>query len=153
MRIVYIIPLLFLIPLPAFAEDGTTALGWAAIGIGIIANVPFVIYNRVRKIQVIGSNVVRELASIYKPVLNAHIALNIIGYITGAAHGLLLVRYLDPISLSLAIVMSVLVVSGLLLRYTSSRNLKVFNRLMHGQALLALMLIVLIGLHIATADD
>ncbi len=156
MKIIYLIPLLFLIPLPAFAEDGAaTALGWAAIGIGIIANVPFIIYNRVRKIpvQVIGSNIVRELALIYKPVLNAHIALNIIGYIAGATHGLLLIRYLDPISLSLAIVMSVLVASGLLLKYTSSRSLKIFNRLMHGQALLAFLLIILILLHIATADD
>jgi hypothetical protein len=152
------IPLLFLIPLQAFAdegEDAVKALGWTAIGIGVLANIPFIIYNRVRKlpVKIIGTNIARELALLYKPVLNAHIALNIIGYIAGAVHGLLLVEYLEPISLSLAIVMSVLVVSGLLLRYTSSRNLKVFNRLMHGQAFLALLLIVLIGLHIATAED
>lgn len=49
--------------------------------------------------------------------------------------------------------MSVLVTSGILLRYTSSRNLKIFNRLMHGQALLALLLIILVVLHVATAED
>jgi hypothetical protein len=82
-----------------------------------------------------------------------HVTLNVIGYAVGALHGILLIEYLDSISLSLAIVMSVLVTSGILLRYTSSRNLKIFNRLMHGQALLALLLIILVVLHIATAED
>lgn len=157
MKWLLLLTLLF-IPIPAFADEGegaVKALGWLSIGVGVLGNIPFVIYNRVRKISVthLGSELARSLALMYKPVLNMHVILNIIGYIAGMTHGLLLVRYLDPISLSLAIVMSVLMASGLMLRYTSSRNVKIFNRLLHGQALLALLLIVLIGLHVATAED
>lgn len=41
----------------------------------------------------------------YKPMLNMHIALNTIGYIAGMVNGLLFIRYLESITLSLAIVM------------------------------------------------
>jgi len=68
-------------------------------------------------------------------------------------HGLLLASDLDSISLSLAITMTVLMVSGILLRYTSSRHTKVFNRLLHGQFGLLLLLIALIVLHVLTGDD
>ena len=68
-------------------------------------------------------------------------------------NGLLLSANLDSISLSLAITMTVLMISGVLLRYTSSRNTKIFNRLIHGQFGLVILLIALIILHILTADD
>ncbi|MEM4285022.1 MAG: hypothetical protein QXS98_01615 [Candidatus Nitrosocaldus sp.] len=138
------------------AEDIAKALGWMAIGIGVIANVIFVLYNRVRKLSLTylgSSNAIRSLAVMYKPMLNMHIALNTIGYIAGMVHGLLFIRYLEPITLSLAIVMSVLMLSGLLLRYTSSRDVKIFNRLLHGQSILTIMLVLLIMLHVFTADD
>ncbi|MEM3916801.1 MAG: hypothetical protein QW572_07245 [Candidatus Nitrosocaldus sp.] len=140
------------------AEDIAKALGWMAIGIGVIANVIFILYNRVRKLSLTylgssSSNAIRSLAVMYKPMLNMHIALNTIGYIAGMVHGLLFIRYLEPITLSLAIVMSVLMLSGLLLRYTSSRDVKIFNRLLHGQSILTIMLVLLIMLHVFTADD
>jgi surface polysaccharide O-acyltransferase-like enzyme len=49
--------------------------------------------------------------------------------------------------------MTVLMISGVLLRYTSSRNAKLFNRLLHGQFGLLILLIALIVLHVLTADD
>ncbi|MEM2856657.1 MAG: hypothetical protein QW416_06115 [Candidatus Nitrosocaldaceae archaeon] len=156
MKIIFIIFLL-LIPYPVFAdddEDSAKMLGWAAIGAGALSNITFVIYNRVRKISSIYSkDLTRNLALIYKPMLSWHIMLNITGYIAGMMHGLLLIRYLDPISLSLAIIMTILVVSGLLLRYTSSRDLKLFNKLLHGQSVLTILLIILIVLHVLSADD
>ena len=159
MKVYLAIILLMFIPFKVYADDGAEdaakTLGWLSIGIGVIANVMFITYNRLRKILVtnIGNEMSRTLALAYKPMLNMHIMLNVIGYIAGMAHGLLLIRYLEPISLSLAIVMSVLIASGIMLRYSSSRNAKLFNRLLHGQALLTLMLIILILLHIATAED
>ncbi len=74
-----------------------------AIGIGVIVNVIFILYNRVRKRSAtyLGSNATRSLALMYKPMLNMHIALNTIGYIAGMVHGLLFIRYLEPITLSL----------------------------------------------------
>ncbi|MFN4336692.1 MAG: hypothetical protein ACK4FV_03795 [Candidatus Nitrosocaldus sp.] len=136
-------------------EDTAKALGWMAIVIGIIANIIFILYNRIRKFSAayLGSDTTRSLALMYKPMLNMHITLNVIGYIAGMVHGLLFIRYLEPITLSLAIIMTVLVISGLLLRYTSSSNMKIFNRLLHGQAILTIMLVLLIILHVVSADD
>lgn len=151
---------LFFIPLPVFADDGGDAvkdLGWIAIGAGVIGTVPFVFYNTVRKFALNsgGSTVLigRQMMSSYKPLLNFHIVLNSIGYFSGMLHGLLFSNNLEPISLSLAIVMTVLMISGILLKYSSSRNDKMFNRLLHGQFGLVILLIVLIFLHVMTADD
>ena len=151
---------LFLIPFPVFADDGEDAienLGWVAIGAGVIATVPFVAFIKIRKFTInAGSSTVqlaRQMTPSYKPILNFHIILNSIGYFSGMLHGLLLSSNLEPISLSLALVMTVLMISGVLLRYTSSRNAKIFNRLLHGQFGLVILLIGLILLHVMTADD
>lgn len=159
-RYLFLIFLLFLIPSQAFADDDNDAiedLGWVAIGAGVIANVPFIAFNKVRKfaIKAGGSTVqiARQMAPSYKPILNFHIILNSIGYFAGMLHGLLLSSNLESISLSLAIVMTVLMISGVLLRYTSSRNAKMFNRLLHGQFGLVILLVALIALHVLTADD
>ena len=95
----------------------------------------------------------KQAVQFYKPVLNFHIILNSIGYFAGMTHGLLLVNDPDSISLSLAITMTVLMISGILLRYTSSRNTKVFNRLLHGQFGLVFLLVALIVLHVLIGDD
>ncbi len=93
------------------------------------------------------------MAPSYKPILNFHIILNSIGYFSGMFHELMLSSNLEPISLSLALVMTVLMISGILLRYTSARNAKMFNRLLHGQFGLVILLVGLILLHVLTADD
>ena len=154
--------LLFLTPIPAFAddddaEDAIESLGWVAIGAGVIANLPFMLFNKWRKYAVRAGNqslqMARQAVQFYKPILNFHIILNSIGYFAGMTHGLLLINDLDSISLSLAITMTVLMISGILLRYTSSRNTKVFNRLLHGQFGLVFLLVALIVLHILIGDD
>ena len=153
---------LFLVPIPAFAddddsEDAIENLGWVAIGAGVIANLPFILFNKWRKyaVQAGGQSLqlARQAIHYYKPVLNFHIILNSIGYFAGLTHGLLLINDLDSISLSLAITMTVLMTSGILLRYTSSRHAKIFNRLLHGQFGLLLLWIALIVLHVLTGDD
>ena len=154
--------LLFLTPIHAFAddddaEDAVESLGWVAIGAGVIANLPFILFNKWRKYAVRTGGqslqMVRQAVQFYKPILNFHIILNAVGYFAGMMHGLLLVNDLDSISLSLAITMTVLMVSGILLRYTSSRHTKIFNRLLHGQFGLLLLLIALITLHVLIGDD
>jgi len=160
-RYILLIFLLFLIPLPVFAdddgEDAIEDLGWVAIGAGVIATVPFIAFVKVRKFAVKtgGSTVqiARQMAPAYKPILNFHIIVNSIGYFSGMFHGLMLSSNLEPISLSLALVMTVLMISGILLRYTSSRNAKMFNRLLHGQFGLVILLVGLILLHVLTADN
>ena len=114
-----LIPLLLLLPVPAFADDnGDEAienLGWVAIGAGIIANLPFIVINKYRRYAVSagGQSLVfaRKIGSSFKAILNFHIMVNSIGYFAGMTHGLLLSEHLDSISLSLAITMTVLLIS------------------------------------------
>jgi hypothetical protein len=148
-------------PTLVFADDDEEGvagnLGWIAVGAGIIANVPFIVMNKIRRytVNTNGSiiQMAKQIRTVYKPVLNFHIMLNSIGYFAGMMHGLMLSRHLDFISLSLAIVMSLMMISGLLLKYTSSRNSKIFNKILHGQFGLVLVLTALVVLHIATVDD
>jgi len=147
-------------PLPAYADDGEDSienLGWLAIFCGVVGTLPFILMMKLRKHTVtIGSSslsIAQGVRTIYKPILNFHIMMNSIGYGVGMFHGLLFSEHLDSIALSLAIVMTLLMTSGLLLKYTSSRSTKIFNRLLHGQSILVLLLIALIVLHILTADD
>lgn len=151
--------LLFFIPTIAFAEDGHSSntavtLGWFAIGSGIVANLSLVVYKMIRKLPVMKLVGVQEstlgLAPFYKPVLDFHIMLNSIGFFAGLSHGIILVRGLDYISLSLAIIMTFSMASGIVLKYASEKNMKFFGRLAHGQFILAVLLIVLVILHVVT---
>ena len=151
----------FLLPFPAFADDDAEDvienLGWIAVGAGIAANIPFIAMNKIRRYALkTGSATVqigRQIGSVYKPILNFHIMLNSIGYFAGMTHGFLFSKHLDSISLSLALVMSVMMVSGLMLKYTSTRNSKIFGRLLHGQFGLVILLTALVILHIVIGDD
>ena len=53
----------------------------------------------------------------------------------------------------LTLVMTVMMISGLALKYTSTRNPKVFGRLLHGQFGLVILLVALVALHTVTGDD
>jgi hypothetical protein len=158
MKTWYLLVLLLLfVPLSAFADNdrgGGSAqnLGWVAIGTGIIAMIPIFATHKIKKYVVtIGGGVsTAETTSTYKSILNLHIILNSVAYVAGMAHGLFLMRHLDAISLSLAITMTVMMISGILLKYTQSKNLNLFNRLLHGQTVLVILLAVLICLHIIT---
>ena len=153
--------LVFLIPIPVYAdddaEDAIENLGWVAIGAGVIANLPFVVISKYRRYAVSAGGqslqMARKIGTVFKPILNFHIMLNAIGYTAGMTHGWLLSSHLDSISLSLAITMTVLMASGVMLKYTSSRNAKIFNRLLHGQFGLVILLIALIALHVIVGDD
>lgn len=150
-----------MMPIPAFAdgdaEGSAELLGWVAIGCGVIANIPFIAINKYRKYAVRSGDsslqMARQIGAHFKTILNFHIMLNSIGYFAGMSHGFILSRHLDAISLSLAIVMTVMMISGLMLRYTSSRHTKLFNRLLHGQFGLVLLLAALTVLHVVSGDD
>jgi hypothetical protein len=150
----------FLSPLPVYADNGEDSiknLGWLAIFCGVVGTLPFIMMVKLRKYAVTAGgssiNIVRGIGTIYRPVLNFHIMMNSIGYGIGMLHGLLFSKDLESIALSLAIIMTVLMIGGLLLKYTSSRNTKIFNKLLHGQLILVILLIALVVLHILTADD
>jgi hypothetical protein len=147
--------LLFLVPLSAFADNerGGDAqnLGWVAIGSGLIAMVPIFATHKIKRyVTNTGGVSTVQLESSYKSVLNLHIILTSVGYVAGMAHGLFLVRHIDVISLSLAITMTAMMASGILLKYTQSRNIHLFNKLLHGQTMLVVLLAILICLHVIT---
>ena len=83
-----------------------------------------------------------------KQEINFHIVLNLIGFFTGVVHGLLLLRGIDFISMSLAIVITTLTMSGVLLRFAKLRIMNQFNRIVHTNIILSALLIILIILHV-----
>jgi len=114
-----------------------------------------VVYKVSKKVLIatVGSGgLTRSLTTAYKPALNLHTALNLIGFSAGMAHGILLSDGADGISIGLVIVMTLLVATGVLMRFTTSRA-RLFNMQLHGQVFLVLLLIVLVLLHIASAGD
>jgi hypothetical protein len=161
MRLALVLIELIVVPSLAFAdddaEDVAETLGWVAIVCGTIATLPFVIINKYRRHAIQTGEaqlqIARRIGSFYKPILSFHIMFNAIGYFAGMSHGLLLSGSLESISLSLAITMTVMMASGLLLWYTSSRNDKIFSRLLHGQFGLVLLLISLVILHLVVGAE
>ncbi len=158
-KILPLLLILLFIPAVAYGEDGegnhtAITLGWISIGSGLVANLSLVIFNMVRKTSILklvgGPEISQGIVPIYKPILNFHIMLNSVGYFAGLSHGLLLIHELDAISLSLVIVMTVSMISGIILKYASDKDLKIFGRLVHGQFILAVLLITLVILHIIT---
>ncbi len=158
-NIIVLIAIVMLFPISASAEsehnDGSAqTLGWVSIGTGIVANLLFVGFNAIKNFPLlkvgIGSEISKAGVSMYKPMLNFHIMLNSIGFFAGMSHGLLLLRGIDSVSLSLALVMIFSMISGIILKFESDRNLKFFGRLVHGQVILSILLIVLITLHVVS---
>ena len=133
-------------------HNNAELLGWISISCGLIANVPFILYVRVKKLSVKrlggGDSLTRNLALEHRPIINFHTALNLIGFFTGMFHGILLVRGIDFISISLAIVITILTVSGILIRYAKLRIINQFNRIIHTHVILSALLVILIILHV-----
>jgi hypothetical protein len=145
---------LLFVPFSAFADNGRSGdsvnLGWLSIGAGIVSMVPIFAAQKIRKSITNHSNGAStvQVTSTYKSVLNLHIILSSAAFAAGMMHGLLLLKHIDYISLSLAITMSVLMISGILLKFSQSRNVHLFNKLLHGQTALVILLVALIFLHI-----
>ena len=133
-------------------HNNAELLGWISISCGLIANVPFILYVRVKKLSVKrlggGDSLTRNLALEHRPIINFHTALNLIGFSTGMFHGILLVRGIDFISISLAIVITILTVSGILIRFAKLRIINQFNRIIHTHVILSALLVILIILHV-----
>ena len=136
-------------------HNNAELLGWISISCGLIANVPFILYVRVKKLSVKrlggGDSLTRNLALEHRPIINFHTALNLIGFFTGIFHGILLVRGIDFISISLAIVITTLTISGILIRFTKLRIVNQLNRIIHTHIILSTLLVILIILHVLSS--
>ena len=65
-------------------HENAELFGWISISSGLIANVPFILYVRVKKLSVKrlggGDSLTRNLALEHRPIINFHTALNLIGF-------------------------------------------------------------------------
>ena len=134
-------------------HNNAELLGWISISCGLIANVPFILYVHVKKLSVkrLGGadSLTRNLSIEHKPIVNFHIVLNLIGFFTGIVHGLLLLRGIDFISISLAIVITTVTGSGILLRFAKLRMFNQFNKIIHTHIILTTLLVILVILHVS----
>lgn len=160
--VIFFLILIPLVPTAAYAEhgegnDAAVTLGWISIGLGVVANLSIIAFKTIKKISVLrlvgGVEISQGMVPVYKPILNFHIMLNSIGYFSGLVHGLMLIRGLDAISFSLVLVMTVSMISGIILKYVSDKDLKIFGRLVHGQFVLSALMVTLVILHVITHGD
>ncbi len=128
-----------------FGEDLAKSFGSLAWGGGLLLNILFVVVNRSRKIF--------KLKIPIKLILNIHIATNILLAFLAILHGYAFIEAAGPIEYLSILLIIVLLVSGILLRYTSTRDLKLLNRLIHGQLILSIILALVIGLHVIYIED
>ena len=91
----------------------------------------------------------RNLSIEHKPIVTFHIVLNLIGFFTGIFHGILLIGGIDFISISLAIVITTLTVSGILIRFAILRIINQLNRIIHTHIILTTLLVILVILHVS----
>ncbi len=141
----------------AFADNGrqpslAVNLGWTSISLGLAANILLVGFKIVRKTittkVLVGGVGVKSISAAYSQIMNLHIVLNSVGFVFGLIHGLMLIRGLDFISLSLALIMTTSMASGFVLKYLSSNNAKFVSRLVHSQFILGVILVTLVLMHV-----
>ena len=134
-------------------HNNAELLGWISVSCGLIANVSFILYVRVKRLSVKklggGDSLTRNLSIEHKPIINFHTTLNLIGFFIGIFHGILLLGRIDFISLSLAIVITILTVSGIVIRFAKFRILNQFNRIIHTHIILTTLLVILVILHVS----
>ncbi len=128
-----------------FGEEGAESLGSIAWNLGLLLNTGFVVFNRARKIF--------RLRVPFLPILNLHISTNIVLGIAGILHGYAYLSYARPLEYLTVALIIFLIVSGLILRYVRSRDLKLLNRLVHTQLALAILLALSIWIHTVTIED
>ena len=134
-------------------HNNAELFGWISISCGLIANVPFILYVRVKRLAVkkLGGadTLTRNLSIEHKPIVTFHIVLNLIGFFTGIFHGILLIGRIDFISISLAIVITTLTISGILIRFAILRIINQLNRIIHTHIILTALLVILVILHVS----
>ena len=134
-------------------HNNAELLGWISVSWGLIANVPFILYVPVKRLAVKKlsgvDSLIRNLSIEHKPIINFHTTLNLIGFFIGIFHGILLLGRIDFISLSLAIVITILTVSGIVISFVKFRILNQFNRIIHTHIILTTLLVILVILHVS----
>lgn len=124
-------------------------MGWTAIIAAALGEGTLIIFSKIRPLPstLRPSSNIDVLVMSYKPVLNFQITMNAIGYAIGAVHGYILYSSVDYLSILIVVTMTIMLLSGILLRY-SMRKQNIFKNHMHVQLALIVLLLILVCVHV-----
>ncbi|MEB3787543.1 MAG: hypothetical protein GSR78_02170 [Desulfurococcales archaeon] len=88
----------------------------------------------------------------FKHVLDIHIASSLMLAAAALLHGFMLLEYATLLEYAIGGVIMLMVVTGILLRWSKNRKVKTYARLLHTQRLLALVLLILVAVHTSLKD-
>ena len=94
----------------------------------------------------------RLYSRIYRLQLDLHSYGNLAAAALAGMHGLANLQTATLLEYAMATLIAALTASGILLRYSRNRRLKLYARLLHGQRILALALLALATIHAETRD-
>ena len=126
------------------------SLGEFAWSAGPILIMAFVVYKYTLPYQ---ARLGLKLPVRFKHVLDLHIYTSIALGLVALTHGYLLIDRARPLEYLIGAVIVFMMITGILLRWSRDRRVKMFARLLHTQRLLALTLLVLVLIHTATMED
>ncbi len=88
----------------------------------------------------------------YKHVLNIHIFSSLLLAAAALLHGFLLLEYATLLEYAIGVIIVFMVVTGVLLRWSTHRKLKMYARLLHTQRALTILLLILVAIHTSLKD-
>ncbi len=127
-------------------DEFAKELGEAAWNLGLALNLAFVAVRWSR----------RYLAfppQFLKLALDVHMYGNVALAVPALYHGYTFLGKAGPLEYAIGVIIVVLIASGLVLRYAKYRGLRRAMKLIHSQRALSLMLLVLLLIHTAVAED
>ena len=126
-------------------------LGEAAAWLAGFASVQYFVVRRAIT-MLRGSLEPRLLARLSRLSLDAHSYGNLAAFALGFLHGYPVLSIASPLEYSMIALAVVLTASGITMRYLRSRRAKLVARMVHGQRVLALILLVLVLIHAERMD-
>ncbi|WP_048191484.1 hypothetical protein [Pyrolobus fumarii] len=129
-----------------FGEEYAKTMGKIAFYLGLMLNLGFVAVRWARFVVDIPPGIQRL-------ALELHMDGNIVLTIPALWHAYTFAEKAGPVEYGAVTLILLLVASGIVMRYFRGRRAKLVARAVHTQRILALMLLVLLLVHVASAED
>ncbi len=127
-------------------DDFAEGLGEVAWNLGLALNLAFVAVRWSRRYLAFPPRFL-------KLALEVHMYGNVALAVPALYHGYAFLDKAGPVEYAIGVIIVVLIASGLLLRYARYRGLRRVMKLIHSQRALSLLLLVLLLIHTAVAED
>jgi len=127
-------------------EEFGKGLGVLAVALAFLFNLLYVFQKVLRS-----AGIKVPIKNIW--LLRFHIISNALLGLAGIYHGYLYLNRAGLVEYILVAFIMVIIVSGMILRYAKNRKLKIFAKLIHAQRLISIILIILVGIHMAIIED